>query len=172
MAGCDKWNRIKRQPGGKKQPQGLPAFSVPERLLHRCRRDVPAPCCFPPSHRTNRSRYDLSEPGVWQRVGRTHHTKTDIAVTEAGIVPEPDRGARMVRIIEPGAAAQHTRFVAGASHSLTTTSSCKDSIREKFFRRGAAVQWNSKSVISVQHRRAQRTMGDEHTTRKPRKSLR
>ncbi len=39
-------------------------------------------------------------------------------------------------------------------------------------RRFAAVQWNSVSVIGDRHRRAQRAMGDEHTTRKPTLKLR
>lgn len=48
---------------------------------------------------------------VWNG-GRTHNTKTDIEVTEVGNEPVPDRGARKVWIIVPGAAAQHTTFVA------------------------------------------------------------
>ncbi len=97
-------------------PQELSGFSVPERLPTHTRRDVPAPCCFPPPHRADLSEPDLSVFGDWQRVGRTHNTKTDIVVTVVGIVPVPDRGARIVWIIVPGAAAQHTRFVAGAPH--------------------------------------------------------
>ena len=42
-------------------------------------------------------------------VGRTHHTKTDVVVTVVGIVPVAVGGARIVWIVVPGAAAQHTK---------------------------------------------------------------
>jgi len=59
---------------------------------------------------------DLPVTGDAQRVGRTHHPKTDIVVAIIGIVPVAVRGARIVWIIVPGTAAQHPRFVAGTPH--------------------------------------------------------
>ena len=49
-------------------------------------------------------------------VGRTQHPKTDIVVAVVGIVPVAVRGARILWIVVPGAAAQHPRVVAGTSH--------------------------------------------------------
>lgn len=46
-------------------------------------------------------------------VGRTHHPKTDVVVTVVRMVVVAVAGARVVLIVDPGAAAQHPRLGAG-----------------------------------------------------------
>jgi len=75
--------------------------------------DVPAPSNHPPPHPANRNQRDLPDCEGLKDVGRAHQPKTNVVVTIVRMVVIAKRRARVVMIVVPRPAAQHTRLDPG-----------------------------------------------------------
>ncbi len=97
--------------------RAAPRFDMRPTPQAVCGRDVPAPSIRPPPHPANLGRRDLSAFGGKKvDVGRAQHPEPVVVVPVVRVVVVAVVRARVVLIVDPGAAAQHARLGLGTPH--------------------------------------------------------